>query len=111
LAIFIFPLLLFKHNINNKNINNRGAPCRRKNPAKMHIFIYKLPPKPQHRYPSNPNIAIPQTPTSLSPNPQHAKVELSPKPQHPQRRKEGNFDGPFQEFSSRSQASGPTTAP
>src|SRR5215208_5311718 len=78
-----------------------------KNPAKAHIFIYKLPPKPQHgrtklslrpqhRYPLNPNIA---------------KVELSPKPQHSQRRKAGNFDGPFQEFSSRSQASGSTTVP
>jgi hypothetical protein len=56
-----------------------------KNPAKAHIFTYKLPPKPQHgrtklslkpqhrypptpnmlkwSYPLNPNIAIPQPPT------------------------------------------------
>jgi hypothetical protein len=44
------------------------------NPAKAHIFTYKLPPKPQHgrmklspnpqhRYPPTPNIAIPQPPT------------------------------------------------
>jgi hypothetical protein len=41
-----------------------------KKPAKVHILTYKLPPKPQHgrtklslkpqhRYPLNPNIAIP----------------------------------------------------
>src|ERR687893_536369 len=36
---------------------------RDKNPAKATFFIYKLSPKPQHRYPLNPNIATPQTPT------------------------------------------------
>jgi hypothetical protein len=68
LAVAIFPLLLFKHNINNKNINNRKAPLREtKILQKLIFFTYKLPPKPQHgrtklslkpqhRYPLNPNM-------------------------------------------------------
>ena len=82
-----------------------------KNPAKTHIFTYKLPPKPQHgrtklslkpqhRYPLNPNISSAakreflmglsrnflrearQLAQLLSPKPQHAWAELSTKPQH-----------------------------